>query len=86
MNKIFTSDKAWHFLYCFFIATVGYSLGKLFHVDCGWVLAIFFAVGKEIKDWRDYGKKIGIKGFTKMAGYDLIADMLGILIVYIILV
>ena len=62
--KILTSDKALHFLYSFFLASIWLPLG------------IMFAIAKEIWDWFDYGKST--KGFWKMALWDLIADGLGI--------
>ena len=64
MLKILTSDKALHFLYCFFLASIW------------WPLGIVFAIAKEIWDWFGYGKST--KGFWKMALGDLIADGLGI--------
>ena len=43
MLKILTSDKALHFLYCFFLASIW------------WPLGIVFAVGKEVWDIRKRG-------------------------------
>lgn len=83
--ELLTSDKALHFLYCFFIAIVSWWFGKFFGINFGWILAIFFAVGKEIKDWYDYGIKLGLKDFMKMSCKDLLADGIGILIAYSIL-
>lgn len=85
MDKLFTSDKAFHFLYCFFIAMVGWWFGTFIGINYGWILAIFFAIGKEIKDWFKYGKKVGVKIFIKMALGDLLADSFGVIIAYIIL-
>ena len=68
MLKILTSDKALHFLYCYFLASIWLPLG------------IVFAVGKEVYDWFKYGKKT--KGFWKMALGDLVADGLGIAIAF----
>jgi len=65
MLKILTSDKALHFLYSFFLASIW------------WPLGIVFAIGKEVYDWFKYGKKT--KGFWKMALSDLIADGIGII-------
>ena len=64
MLKILTSDKAIHFLSCYFLASIWLPLG------------IVFAIGKEVFDWFKYGKKT--KGFWKMALGDLLADGLGI--------
>ena len=41
--KLLTSDKALHFLYCFFLASI-----------C-WPLGIVFAIGKEVYDIRKRG-------------------------------
>ena len=70
MLKILTSDKALHFLYCYFLASIWLPLG------------IGFAIGKEVYDWFKYGKDT--KGFWKMALGDLIADVLGIAIAFLI--
>ena len=43
MLKILTSDKALHFLYCFFLASIW------------WPLGIVFAIGKEVYDIRKRG-------------------------------
>ena len=67
MLKLLTSDKALHFLYCFFLASIWLPLG------------IGFAIGKEVYDWFKYGNKVGKKAFAKMAITDLVADVLGIL-------
>ena len=64
MLKILTSDKAIHFLYSYFLASIWLPLG------------IMFAIGKEVYDWFKYGKDT--KGFWKMALGDLVADGLGI--------
>jgi len=61
-------DKALHFLYCYFLASVWLPLG------------IGFAIGKEVYDWFKYGKDT--KGFWKMALGDLVADGLGIVIAF----
>ena len=66
MLKILTSDKALHFLYSFFLASIW------------WPLGIMFAIGKEVYDWFKYGKKIGWSEFRKMMFGDLIADGIGI--------
>ena len=68
--KLLTSDKALHFLYCFFLASIWLPLG------------IGFAIGKEVWDWFKYGKDT--KGFWKMALGDLVADGLGIAIAFLI--
>lgn len=65
--KLLTSDKALHFLYCFFLASIW------------WPLGIVFALGKEVMDWFKYGKKIGWSEFRKMMFGDLIADGIGII-------
>jgi hypothetical protein len=70
MLKLLTSDKALHFLYCFFLASIW------------WPLGIVFAIGKEVWDWFDYGKST--KAFWKMALSDLLADVLGIAIAFLI--
>jgi uncharacterized membrane protein YkvI len=70
MLKILTSDKALHFLYSYFLASIWLPLG------------IGFAIGKEVWDWFDYGKNT--KGFWKMALGDIIADVLGIAIAFLI--
>ena len=70
MLKLLTSDKALHFLYCFFLASIWLPLG------------IMFAIGKEVYDWFKYGKET--KGFWKMALGDLVADGLGIAIAFLI--
>ena len=61
------SDKAWHFLSCYFLASIWLPLG------------IVFAIGKEVYDWFKYGKKIGLSEFRKMMFGDLIADGIGII-------
>ena len=71
MLKILTSDKALHFLYSFFLASIW------------WPLGIVFATGKEVYDWFKYGKDT--KGFLKMALGDLVADGLGIVTAILIL-
>jgi len=68
MLKLLTSDKALHFLYSFFLASIWLPLG------------IVFAIGKEVWDWFSYGKET--KGFWKMALGDLVADGLGIVIAF----
>ncbi len=72
MLKILTSDKALHFLYSFFLASIW------------WPLGIVFAIGKEVYDWFKYGKKLGWKKFLPMALSDLLADALGILLAFFI--
>ena len=68
--KLLTSDKALHFLYSFFLASIW------------WPLGIVFAIGKEVYDWFSYGKET--KGFLGMALGDLIADGLGIILSVIV--
>ena len=68
--KLLTSDKALHFLYCFFLASIWLPLG------------IVFAIGKEVWDWFDYGQKLGLVKFLPMALGDLVADVLGIVIAF----
>ena len=70
MLKILTSDKALHFLYCYFLASIWLPLG------------IGLAIGKEVWDWFDYGKST--KGFWKMALGDLVVDGLGIIVAFLI--
>ncbi len=64
--KLLTSDKALHFLYCYFLASIWLPLG------------IVFAIGKEGWDWFSYGRKLGLVKFLPMALGDLLADGLGI--------
>ena len=70
--KLLTSDKALHFLYCFFLASI-----------C-WPLGIVFAIGKEVYDWFSYGSKLGLKKFLPMALGDLLADGFGVLLAFFI--
>ncbi|HKM08135.1 MAG TPA: hypothetical protein VJ869_14315 [Sphaerochaeta sp.] len=67
MLKLLTSDKALHFLYCYFLASIW------------WPLGIVFAIGKEVYDWFKYGRKLGLIKFLPMTLSDLLADGLGIL-------
>jgi len=71
--KLMTSDKAVHFLYCFFLT----SISMAFH-PFGWLLGVTFAIGKEAYDIKQ-------RGFDKDNVLDLIADILGIALAYIIL-
>ncbi len=64
------NDKAWHFLACYFIASIW------------WPMAIAVGIGIEVLDWFDYGKDT--KGFWKMALGDLLADGLGVLLAFFI--
>ena len=84
--KLLISDKAFHFLYCFLIAIVGWWFGAFIGIGYGWILALLFAVGKEIYDWFSYGKKIKIKAFIRLAGADLIADGIGIALACLIII
>lgn len=73
MNKLLdfmAGDKALHFLYSFFLASIW------------WPLGVVFAIAKEIWDWFGYGKST--KSFWKMALGDLIADALGVLLAFFI--
>jgi len=72
MLKLLTSDKALHFLYSFFLASIW------------WPLGIVFAIGKEVYDWFKYGRKLGLVKFLPMALSDLLADGLGVLLVFFI--
>ena len=72
MLKILTSDKALHFLYCFFLASIW------------WPLGVVFAIAKEIWDWFGYGRKLGLVKFLPMALSDLLADALGVLLALLI--
>ena len=68
--KLLTSDKALHFLYSFFLASIWLPLG------------IVFATGKEVYDWFKYGKDT--KGFWMMALGELVAVGVGIIIAILI--
>ena len=70
--KLLTSDKALHFLYCYFLASIWLPLG------------IVFAIGKEAWDWFKYGRKLGLVKFLPMALGDLLADGLGVLLAFFI--
>ena len=72
MMKILPPDKALHFLYCFFLASIW------------WPLGIMFAIGKEGWDWFSYGRNLGLKKFLPMALGDLLADGLGILLAFFV--
>ena len=72
MLKLLTSDKALHFLYCYFLASIWLPLG------------IVFAIGKEGWDWFKYGRKLGLVKFLPMALGDLMADGLGVLLAFFI--
>jgi len=72
MLKILTSDKALHFLYSFFLASIW------------WPLGVVFAIAKEIWDWFGYGRKLGLVKFIPMTVGDLLADALGILLAFFI--
>ena len=72
MLKLLTSDKALHFLYCFFLASIW------------WPLGIVFAIGKEVYDWFKYGRKLGLVKFLPIALSDLLADSLGVLLAFFI--
>ena len=63
-------DKLYHFGICFVVSIFN-----------PW-LAVGLAIGKEVWDWFKYGKDT--KGFWKMALGDLIADVLGIAIAFLI--
>jgi hypothetical protein len=71
-------DKQLHFLWSFFLAV----LFMTFH-PLGWLVALAFGVGKEIWDWFKYGHKT--KGFAKMAFWDLVADIGGVITAMLIL-
>ena len=60
------SDKAWHFLSCYFLASIW------------WPMAIVVGIGIEVLDWFDYGSKLGIRKFLPMTVGDLVADGVGI--------
>ncbi len=72
MLKLLTSDKALHFLYSFFLASIW------------WPLGIVFAIGKEVYDWFKYGRKLGLIKFLPMALSDLLADGLGVLLAFFV--
>ncbi len=72
MLKLLTSDKALHFLYSFFLASIW------------WPLGVVFAIAKEIWDWFGYGRKLGLIKFLPMALGDLVADGLGVLLAFFI--
>jgi len=64
--KLLTSDKAMHFLYCYFLTTIYLPL------------AVLFALGKETYDIKK-------RGFDKDNVLDLVADVAGIILAYIIM-
>ena len=66
MNNLLTSDKALHFLYCFFLTTIYLPV------------AIAFALGKETYDIKK-------RGFDKDNVLDLVADVAGIILAYLIM-
>ena len=68
--KLLTSDKAIHFLSCYFLASIW------------WPLGIGIAIGKEVWDWYMYGRFT--KGFWKMALEDIIFDTFGIIFAILI--
>jgi hypothetical protein len=70
--RLLSSDKALHFLWCFFLASIWLPLG------------IVFAVGKEVYDYFAYGRHT--KGFWKMTLGDLLADILGIILAVLLVV
>ena len=72
MLKLLTSDKALHFLYCYFLASIW------------WPLGIVFAIGKEVYDWFKYGRKLGLIKFLPMTLGDLLADGVGVLLAFFI--
>jgi len=61
-----TSDKALHFLYCYFLTTIYLPL------------AVLFALGKEAYDIKQ-------RGFDRDNVLDIVADILGIALAYVIL-
>jgi hypothetical protein len=71
--KLMNSDKAVHFLYCFFLTSIGMWL-----IPFGWLLGVLFAIGKEAYD-------IHKRGFDKDNVLDIVADILGIALAYVIL-
>ena len=64
--NLLTSDKALHFLYCYFLTTIYLPL------------AVAFALGKEAYDIKK-------RGFSRDNVFDLIADILGIALAYVII-
>ena len=66
MNNLLTSDKALHFLYCYFLTTIYLPI------------AVAFALGKEAYDIKK-------RGFDRDNVLDLVADILGIALAYVIL-
>jgi hypothetical protein len=76
MNKLLNlmnSDKAVHFLYCYFLTSIGMWL-----IPFGWLLGVTFAIGKEAYDIKQ-------RGFDSDNVLDLIADVAGIVLAYIIM-
>ena len=71
-QSLVKNDKAWHFLACYFLASIW------------WPLGVVFAIGKEVLDWFSYGSKLGLKKFLPMALSDLLADGLGVLLAFFI--
>ncbi len=72
-------DKALHMLVCYSLVLTGSVLG---HMWLGVAVGVLLAFAKEAIDWFDYGKET--KGFWKMALGDIIADVLGIVIAFLI--
>jgi hypothetical protein len=71
-------DKQLHFLWSFFLAVIFMKF-----LPFGWIVALAFGIGKEIWDWFKYGHKT--KGFAKMAFWDLVADIGGVITAMLIL-
>jgi len=71
--KLMNSDKAVHFLYCYLLTSIGMWL-----IPFGWLLGVTFAIGKEAYD-------IHKRGFDSDNVLDLLADILGIALAYVIL-
>ena len=73
-------DKVLHFSACFvvsaLIAVFIPQNQKPINVSVSFTSGL--AIGKEVGDFMNYGKKVGYKEFAKMAAGDLTADGLGI--------
>ena len=74
-------DKVLHMLVCYSLVLTGSALG---HLWLGVAVGVLLAFAKEAIDWLDYGKDIGFEKFRPLAVGDLIADVLGIAIAFLI--
>ena len=60
--------------------------GSIVHPILGIALAILASLGKELYDWFKYGKKMGWSKFKKLMFGDLIADGIGIIMGFILVI